>query len=78
MVEAGRLMRAVVYDRYGPPEVLRIEEIPVPVPRNDQVLIKIHASTVNRTDVGLRSAEYFISRFFTGLVRPRHRIPGTE
>jgi NADPH:quinone reductase-like Zn-dependent oxidoreductase len=71
-------MRAVVYDRYGPPEVLRLEEVERPVPKNDEVLIKVHASTVNRTDTGLRSAEYFISRFFTGLLRPRHKIPGTE
>ncbi|HET6771400.1 MAG TPA: NAD(P)-dependent alcohol dehydrogenase, partial [Actinomycetota bacterium] len=44
----------------------------------NEVLIKVHASTVNRTDTGLRSAEYFISRFVTGLLRPRHKIPGTE
>ncbi len=75
--EPGR-MRAIVYDRYGPPEVLRLEEVPRPVPKDDEVLIKVHASTVNRTDAGLRSAEYFISRFFTGLVRPRRKIPGTE
>jgi len=73
-------MRAVVYDGYGPPEVLRIVDVPRPVPKDDQVLIKIHAAAVNRTDTGLRSAEYFISRFFTGLIRPRRklRIPGTE
>ena len=71
-------MKAVVYDRYGPPEVLRIQDVERPVPKDGEVLIKVHASTVNRTDTGLRSAEYFISRFFTGLVRPRHKIPGTE
>jgi NADPH:quinone reductase-like Zn-dependent oxidoreductase len=71
-------MRAVVYDTYGPPEVLRLEEVERPVPTNDEVLIKIHASAVNRTDTGLRSAEFFISRFVTGLIRPRHKIPGTE
>jgi NADPH:quinone reductase-like Zn-dependent oxidoreductase len=71
-------MKAVVYDRYGPPEVLRLEEIERPVPKNDEVLIKVHASTVNRTDTGLRSAEYFISRFLTGLLRPKRKIPGTE
>ncbi len=71
-------MRAVVYDRYGPPEVLRLAEVDLPLPKDDEVLIKVHASTVNRTDTGLRSAEYFISRFFTGLVRPRRKIPGTE
>jgi NADPH:quinone reductase-like Zn-dependent oxidoreductase len=71
-------MRAVVYDRYGPPDVLRVEHVERPVPNDDEVLIKVHASTVNRTDTGLRSAEYFISRFLTGLLRPKHRIPGTE
>ena len=73
-------MRAVVYERYGPPEVLQIEEVPRPVPKDDEVLIKVHAAAVNRTDTGLRSAEYFISRFLTGLLRPKRklRIPGTE
>ena len=71
-------MRAVVHDTYGPPEVLRLEEVERPVPRESEVLIKVHASTVNRTDTGLRSAEYFISRFLTGLLRPKHKIPGTE
>jgi NADPH:quinone reductase-like Zn-dependent oxidoreductase len=71
-------MRAVVYDRYGPPEVLRLEDIERPVPQDDEVLIKVHATTVNRTDVGLRSAELFISRFVTGLRRPRNRILGME
>jgi NADPH:quinone reductase-like Zn-dependent oxidoreductase len=71
-------MRAVVFDRYGPPEVLRLEEVERPVPKDDEVLIKVRASTVNRTDTGLRSAEYFISRFLTGLLRPKRKIPGTE
>ncbi len=55
-------MRAVVHDRYGPPEVLRLEEVERPVPKEDEVLVKIHATTVNRTDCGLRSAEPFFSR----------------
>jgi len=71
-------VRAVVHDRYGPPEVLRIEEVPRPVPADDEVLVRIHATTVTRTDVGLRSAEYFISRFVTGLVRPKRPILGME
>jgi NADPH:quinone reductase-like Zn-dependent oxidoreductase len=71
-------MRAVVYDRYGGPEVLRLEEVEPPVPKEDEVLIKVHATTVTRTDAGLRSAEYFISRFFTGLLRPKRKILGME
>jgi NADPH:quinone reductase-like Zn-dependent oxidoreductase len=73
-------MRAVVYDRYGPPEVLRVETVARPVPTENEVLVKVHASTVNRTDAGLRGAEYFVSRFFTGLLRPKpeRRIVGME
>ena len=71
-------MKAVVYDRYGPPEVLRLEEVEQPVPGDDEVLVRIHATTVNRTDSGLRSAEYFVSRFFTGLRRPKRKILGLE
>jgi NADPH:quinone reductase-like Zn-dependent oxidoreductase len=71
-------MRAVVHDRYGPPEVLRIEDVERPVPEDDEVLVRIHATTVNRTDAGLRSADIFASRFVTGLRRPKRRILGTE
>jgi NADPH:quinone reductase-like Zn-dependent oxidoreductase len=71
-------MRAVVHDRYGPPDVLRLEEVERPTPKDDEVLVKIHATTVTRTDCGLRSAEYFISRFATGLLRPKHKILGME
>jgi NADPH:quinone reductase-like Zn-dependent oxidoreductase len=71
-------VKAVVYDRYGPPDVLRLEEVERPAPREDEVLVRVRASTVNRTDCGLRSAEFFISRLFTGLRRPKQRIPGIE
>lgn len=71
-------MRAVVQDRYGPPEVLRIEEVEKPAPKDDEVLIRIRATTVTRTDTGFRSADLFLTRFFTGLRRPKWRIPGYE
>src|SRR5688500_2478459 len=73
-------MRAVVYDRYGPSDVSRLEDVERPVPKDGEILIRIHAAAVNRTDTGLRSAEYWISRFFTGLTKPKRkmRIPGTE
>jgi NADPH:quinone reductase-like Zn-dependent oxidoreductase len=71
-------MRAVIHDKYGPPEVLRLEDVEQPVPKDDEVLVKIHATTVNRTDCGLRSAELFITRFFTGLLRPKRKILGME
>jgi NADPH:quinone reductase-like Zn-dependent oxidoreductase len=71
-------MRAVVFDRYGPPEVLRVETIERPVPADDEVLVRIHATTVNRTDCGWRSATPFFTRVFTGIRRPKHRTPGME
>jgi NADPH:quinone reductase-like Zn-dependent oxidoreductase len=71
-------MRAVVYDRYGPPDVLHLAQVPRPEPRDDEVLVRIHATTVNRTDAGLRSAELFISRLVTGLLRPKNPILGME
>jgi NADPH:quinone reductase-like Zn-dependent oxidoreductase len=71
-------MKAILYDRYGPPEVLRLAEVERPVPGDDEVLVRIHATTVNRTDAGLRSAELFISRFITGLLRPKNKILGME
>jgi len=71
-------MRAVVHDRYGPPEVLRIETLEQPVPADDEVLVKVRATTVTRTDTGLRSAEFFISRFVTGLRKPKQRVLGLE
>ncbi len=71
-------MRAVVHDRYGPPDVLRLEDVERPVPKEDEVLVRIHATTVNRTDCGFRSADPFFSRFFTGLRRPKRKILGSE
>ena len=71
-------MRAIVYTKYGPPEVAKLMEVPKPLPKDNEVLIKVYASTVNRTDSGFRSAEYFISRFWTGILRPKHQILGCE
>jgi NADPH:quinone reductase-like Zn-dependent oxidoreductase len=71
-------MRAVVHDRYGPPEVLRLEEVERPVPKDDEVLVKVHATTVTRTDCGFRAADPFFVRVFTGLRRPKRKIPGLE
>ncbi|TAN34890.1 NAD(P)-dependent alcohol dehydrogenase [bacterium] len=71
-------MRAVVFDSYGPPEVLRLEDVDRPAPKADEVLVKVHATTVNRSDCGWRGAKPFISRFFSGLRRPKQRILGSE
>ena len=71
-------MKAAVHTRYGPPEVVQIKEIEKPVPGDNEVIVKVHVTTVNRTDSGFRSAEYFISRFFSGLFKPKYQTLGNE
>jgi NADPH:quinone reductase-like Zn-dependent oxidoreductase len=78
-------MRAVVYDSYGPPEVLRLEDVDRPVPNDDEVLIEIHATTVTRADVATREANRrsglfagLLSRLVFGIRRPKQRILGSD
>ncbi len=71
-------MKAIVHTKYGPPEVVKLIEVPKPITKDNEVLVKVYASTVNRTDSGFRSAEYFISRFWSGLLRPKHTVLGCE
>lgn len=71
-------MKAAINTKYGPPEVVTVQEVNKPVPKDNEVLIKVHVSTVNRTDCGFRSAEYFISRFFSGLFNPKNKTLGNE
>src|SRR6516165_8445106 len=78
-------MKAVVYDRYGPPGVLRIEEVEGPTPRDDELLVRIRASSVNRLDCHIREANRSnglvisgVSRLVSGVRRPRQRILGSE
>jgi NADPH:quinone reductase-like Zn-dependent oxidoreductase len=72
-------MKAIVYTNYGTPEVLQLKELPKPVPKVNEVLIKIHATTVNRTDCGFRKPEYpVIIRLINGLFKPKRTILGSE
>jgi NADPH:quinone reductase-like Zn-dependent oxidoreductase len=71
-------MKAAVHTRYGPPDVVRISELDKPAAKDNEVLVKVRATTVNRTDSGLRAAKPFINRFFTGLRRPRVTVLGNE
>jgi len=79
------LMRAVVYEKYGPPEVLRIDDVERPVPKDDEVLVRTHATTVTRADCATREANRrsglaaaTFSRLAFGVLRPRQRILGSE
>ena len=78
-------MKAVVYDHYGPPDVLRIADVPKPEPADDELLVKVRASAVNRVDIHTREANAsngpafsFVSRLVFGVRGPRHPITGSE
>jgi NADPH:quinone reductase-like Zn-dependent oxidoreductase len=71
-------MKAAVRTRYGPPEVVSIAEVPPPVAGPGEVLVRVRAATVNRTDCGFRAAEPWIVRFFSGITKPKATILGCE
>jgi NADPH:quinone reductase-like Zn-dependent oxidoreductase len=71
-------MKAAVHTRYGPPEVVRITEVEKPTVGDHDVLVKVHVATVNRTDCGFRAAKPFIVRFFSGLIKPKATVLGSE
>lgn len=71
-------MKASIYTQYGSPDVLTIKEIATPIPNDTEVLVKVYASTVNRTDCAMLRAKPFIMRFMTGLLKPKRPILGTD
>ena len=71
-------MRAIVYNEYGPPDVLKLTEVEKPVPGDNQVLVKIHAASVNYGNLVLLKGEPFLARFAFGLLKPKYSIPGGD
>ncbi|MFC2054266.1 NAD(P)-dependent alcohol dehydrogenase [Chloroflexota bacterium] len=71
-------MKAIVSTKYGPPDVLQLKEVEKPTPKDNEVLIKMHASTVTAVDCTFRQGKPFIGRFFSGLRKPKNPIQGTE
>jgi NADPH:quinone reductase-like Zn-dependent oxidoreductase len=71
-------MKAAVRSRYGPPEVVRVGEVEKPAVKDNELLVKVQATTVNRTDCGVRAAKPFFYRLFVGLRRPRLTVLGNE
>jgi NADPH:quinone reductase-like Zn-dependent oxidoreductase len=71
-------MKAIVYTNYGPPDVLQLKEVEKPSPKDNEILIRVKAATVNRTDCANLRAKPFIMRFSLGLLKPNNQIMGTE
>lgn len=71
-------MRAIVYHRYGSPDVLKLEEVEKPTPKDDEVLVKVHAASVNALDWHLLRADPFLARLNMGLLKPKHQILGAD
>ena len=71
-------MKAIVYTKYGSPDVLKLEEVEKPTPKDNEVLVKIHAAAVTIGDVIVVKGEPFPVRFWSGLLEPKHKIPGKE
>ncbi len=71
-------MKAIVYTKYGPPDVLQLKEVEKPIPKDNEVLVKVYATTVNRTDCATIRAIPFFARLLTGIFKPKKQTPGTE
>ncbi len=71
-------MRAIVYDRYGSPDVLELREVDKPVVKDDEVLIEVHASSVNSWDWDRLRGTPFLTRIGAGLLKPKYKILGAD
>ena len=71
-------MKAIVYEEYGSPDVLELREVEKPTPKDDEVLIKVYAVSVNSADVHLLRADPFLIRLSSGLLKPKNKILGAD
>ncbi|AZV43295.1 NADPH:quinone reductase [Peribacillus asahii] len=69
-------MKAIVYNKYGPPDILKLKEVEKPIPKDNQVLVKVHAASINYGNLVLLKGEPFLARFAFGLLKPKYSIPG--
>ena len=73
-----KLMKASIYRKYGPPEVLKIEEVERPIPKENEILVKVHATSIQYADWAFVTGKPIFMRLFTGVVKPREKILGSD
>jgi len=71
-------MKAIVYTKYGPPDVLQLKEVEQPTPKDNEVLVKVHAASVNSWDWDLLRGTPFLNRLGFGLLKPKYKILGAD
>lgn len=71
-------MKAIVYTKYGSPDVLHLKEVAKPVPRDDEALVKVHAASVNAADLEVLRGIFMTRLLYRGLLKPKNTIPGTD
>jgi NADPH:quinone reductase-like Zn-dependent oxidoreductase len=71
-------MKAIVYTKYGSPDVLQLMEVEKPTPKDNEVLVKVHAVSVNAADLHLLRADPFLTRMYSGLLKPKNKILGAD
>src|SRR5438132_3617530 len=74
----GTLMKAIVCTHYGPPDVLKLEEVEKPTPGDDEILVEVHAASVNYSNLILVRGKPFVARLGFGLLKPKLKIPGSD
>ena len=71
-------MKAIVYEKYGSPDVLQLKDVEKPTPKDNEVLMKIHVTTIEKAGIAQLKGDPFMIRFITGLIRPKNTILGSE
>jgi NADPH:quinone reductase-like Zn-dependent oxidoreductase len=71
-------MKAIVYTEYGPPDVFQLKEVEKPTPKEDEVLVKVHAASVNSADATMSRGEPFLARLWSGFLKPKYQILGSD
>jgi len=71
-------MKAIVYTEYGPPDVLQLKEVEKPITKDDEVLVKVHAASVNSSDATMSRGEPFLARLWSGFIKPKNKTLGSD